>query len=59
MSSNTDRLRRLVRSGGGKLVLVGAIAGGGAGLLVGSALVGLVLGAATGFAVEASRNKKP
>ncbi len=58
MSSNTDRLKRLVRSGGGKLVLVGAIAGGGAGLLVGSAVIGLVVGAATGFAVEAARSKK-
>ncbi|NNE36374.1 MAG: hypothetical protein HKN13_14140 [Rhodothermales bacterium] len=59
MGANTERLRRLVKSGGGKLVLVGAIAGGGAGLLVGSALVGLAIGAATGFAVEASRQKKP
>jgi len=58
MSSNTDRLKRLVKSGGGKLVLVGALAGGGAGLLVGSALVGLAIGAATGFVVEASRSKK-
>ena len=58
MSSNTERLKRLVRSGGGKLVLIGAVAGGGAGLLVGSAVVGLVVGAATGFAVEAARSKK-
>ena len=58
MSTNTERLKRLVKSGDGKLVLVGAIAGGGAGLLVGSALVGLAVGAATGFVVEASRNKK-
>ncbi len=58
VSTNTDRLKRLVRSGGGKLVLVGAVAGGGAGLLVGSVLVGLAVGAATGFVVEASRTKK-
>lgn len=39
-------------------MLVGAVAGGGAGLLVGSVLVGLAVGAATGFVVEASRTKK-
>ncbi|NNE47986.1 MAG: hypothetical protein HKN37_15145 [Rhodothermales bacterium] len=59
MGSNTERLRRLIKSGGGKLVVVGAIAGGGAGLLVGGPLVGLAIGAVTGFAVEAARQKKP
>ncbi len=57
MGSNQKRLSRLIKSGSGKLVLVGAIAGGGIGLLVGTAGIGLLVGAATGFAIEASRKK--
>lgn len=57
MGSNQKRLARLIKSGSGKLVLVGAIAGGGVGLLVGTAGVGLLVGAAAGFVAEKARKK--
>ena len=58
MSLNTERMRRLWKSGGGRLVVVGAAAGAGAGLLVGSLALGIIIGGAAGYAVELANKKK-
>jgi hypothetical protein len=58
MTTNSERLKRLWKTGGGRLVIVGAIAGAGAGLIVGSAVLGVLVGGAAGYAAEIANKKK-